>query len=517
MPERELAEVLAECAQANEPFLLSDVLAMAGLRGQNSSVSAALWPLFTTLGLVTERIPGDLRLQRKTSSPQRAISLEEYTRLEAFFRHPELPKEIEAGIREFIQAKTGKTWNDTSVLQKIQRAVISQKDQYWREGKKKQVAYRKGYDVIGYLAYQAPVYVIQAEHLLYDLALAGLLKQHMRVLDLGCGPGVVPLAIADFLHRIGGCSADIFAIEISEEFIEAYRFLAGKVTARGVSTTFHPPLMGDIRTIPLHDTPPSLDLIIFQNTLNEMTGLSPGEKGNLVKRYAQALSPDGSILIVEPADMVNSMELRQVAHHAASGGLFLHAPCKFLWNIPCIPERCWSFVEKPPILPTELMAALATGKEGYRFLNTDIKYSFALLRKVQPHSAPGLPLSSRHFARLSTLERHLNRRINVAGVVMSGNLGDTGTYVFKICDGTTKKPVFAVLPSYHVTEKNNALLSIPYGSIAEFSSVLVRFNQKHHAYNLLVSRESRVKEHVAVERHGARNRARQRNNKNELE
>jgi len=41
-----------------------------------------------------------------------------------------------------------------------------------------------------------------------------------------------------------------------------------------------------------------------------------------------------------------------------------------------------------------------------------------------------------------------------------------------------------------VNEKNRWLLSASYGDLAEFSSVLVRFNPRYRAYNLLVTRES---------------------------
>lgn len=492
MPDRGPDEILALCAKTRDAFLLSEVLEQAGERRDIPGTAALLWPLFTTLDLVTERIPGDLRLWKKAPSPPRTLSAEERSRMEAFFRRPELPPVIADGIHEYIHAKTGKSWNDPSVLVKIKKAIVSQKDAYWREGEKKQITYQKGYSVLGYLAYQAPVYILQAEHLLYDLALAGLLKQSMRVLDLGCGPGVVPLAIADFLGRIGGCSADIYTIEQSEEFIEAYRFISCIVNPGKGPVTLRPPLQADLRTLPLHDLPPSLDLLVFQNVFNEMTGLTPEEKGRLVQDYAKALSADGCILLVEPADMVNSMELRRVAHHAAGPGLSLHAPCQFLWNTPCTPDNCWSFVEKPPIRAPDLMEALASGDEGYRYRNTDIKYSYALLRKVPPSRPRGIPLSAREFARLSTLARHLNRRINVAAVVMSGNLGDQRTSVFRICDGTTRKPVYAILPAYHLSDTNKMLLSIPYATIAAFHSVLVRFNPKYHAYNLLVTRESRV-------------------------
>jgi len=43
---------------------------------------------------------------------------------------------------------------------------------------------------------------MQTEYLLMMLARDGLLKKSMNILDIGTGPGVVPLAIADFYSRL---------------------------------------------------------------------------------------------------------------------------------------------------------------------------------------------------------------------------------------------------------------------------------------------------------------------------
>lgn len=492
MADRGLAAVLARHAQGGHPFLLSEVIADAG--GKNSIRDAAteLWPHFTDLGLVPEKIPGDLCLRPRDPPVARVLTRDERTRLEACFRNPGLPGWISDGIMAYIQKKTGKRWDDPSVLRKIRRAILNQKDEYWKEGSRKRITYQKGYSVLGYLAYQAPVYFLQAEHIMFDLALSGLLRKSMRILDAGTGPGVIPLAFADFLGRIGGCTADIYSVEKSEEFTEAFRYLAGTQCPGDGPVTIHPPIQADLAAIRIEDLPPSLDLIVFQNVLNEMTGLTMQEKGMLVREFSGALSPDGSMVLAEPADMVNSVDLRRIAYQASGKGLSIHAPCRFLWGSPCNPDRCWSFVQKPSIRPTLLMEALGSMEDGYRYRNTDIKYSYALLRKGTPPRYPGTPLSPREYARLATLGRHVNRRINVAAAVMSGNLGDHRTYVYRICDGTTRQPVYAVLPAYHRSGGNAALLSMAYGNVAAFKSVLVRFNQKYRAYNLLVSRESRV-------------------------
>jgi hypothetical protein len=76
---------------------------------------------------------------------------------------------------------------------------------------------------------------------------------------------------------------------------------------------------------------------------------------------------------------------------------------------------------------------------------------------------------------------------------MSEDLGDAKTHMFRLCDGTAKKPVYAVVPSYHITMGNEGIVSAPYGSLLELDNVLVRYNPKHDAYNLLVSRNTGIK------------------------
>jgi hypothetical protein len=199
------------------------------------------------------------------------------------------------------------------------------------------------------------------------------------------------------------------------------------------------------------------------------------------------------MLIIEPADLENSTGLRKTVSHALETGISIYAPCAFIWGSRCRPESCWSFEEKPSIRPPRLMQSLAACSEPYRYLNTDIKYSYAVLKKNRVSRITyRVPRDSR-MARFSSLQQHLRRRINCVALKMSGNLGDEKTFVFKVCDGTTGRPVFAVLPSYHVTEGNRCLIDAAYGSVLQLTAVDVRLNPAHDAYNLLVNQRSGVK------------------------
>ena len=62
--------------------------------------------------------------------------------------------------------KTGKDWSDPVILERLRRAIVAQKDDYWKPTNKRSLQYTKGYSVFGYLAYHFPVYFMQTRHLL---------------------------------------------------------------------------------------------------------------------------------------------------------------------------------------------------------------------------------------------------------------------------------------------------------------------------------------------------------------
>ena len=417
---------------------------------------------------------------------------EETERLSRFFAGRSLSRVLETAIEEYITKKVGKNWDDPVIIDRLRKAIVAQKDDYWRPAHQRSLKYTKGYSVLSYLAYHFPVYFMQTEHLLAMLAREGLLKESMTILDVGTGPGVVPLAIADFYSRLDTAKAAVYSLERSEEHIEAFMYLREQVTGKGANASIKPPKKADISSPDITGIPEKVDLMIFSNVLNELPDATLESRAEIVARLAERLSPDGSILIVEPADEENAMRMRSLTVALAAKGLNIYSPCSFIWGTPCTAPRCWSFETAPAIKLTRLMETLAHCEDSYRYVNTDIKYSYAILRKDGKKKESCRLTAGSKFLRLSKIHLHVGKRINVAGVKMSGELGDTRSHVYKICDGTARTPVYAVLPSYHITPENDAITSAPYGSILEMKGVLVRYNKAHDAYNLLVSRNTSI-------------------------
>jgi hypothetical protein len=92
------------------------------------------------------------------------------------------------------------------------------------------------------------------------------------------------------------------------------------------------------------------------------------------------------------------------------------------------------------------------------------------------------------------MKDHVKKHINVVAADMSGDLGNEKDHVFKLCDGTSAKPVYAIVPDYHISPNNEALKNAKYGQVVEIYGVLVRYNKDYDAYNLLVTRNTTVKE-----------------------
>ncbi len=419
--------------------------------------------------------------------------------LEAQFKNPQLPARVEKLIGSYIERACGKNWDTGETAQLIRDNIVKQKEEYWTAGGGSQYPKIR---IISYLLYHFPVYFCQYQYLLLELLQKGLLFNKMRILDVGSGPGTITLGTMDFFLKLlesyskNGMDVKLNirfdSIEQAQENIDCYKDLTS-----GYLSGFPPGNAGIIINEPVHASvsaieparvPEEADLIIFSNVLAEMK-LAPARRADAVERLA-SLSKNPTVIIIEPADLDNSKALRVTQHALIKKGFTVYSPCTFIWGTGCSGDNCWSFREPGNIQAPGFMERIARTGESYRYLNTDMKFSYAILRK------DGLTLRSYQakgkFMRLSNLKKHIGKRINVAASVMSGNLGDGETFVFKVCDGTTSTPCYAVLPAYHISDNNRTLFEAGYGGIVEIYGALVRENKALSSYNLLITRNTRV-------------------------
>ncbi|MDD1707278.1 MAG: class I SAM-dependent methyltransferase [Methanoregulaceae archaeon] len=492
-------EALREFSASREQFLFSEFAASFNPVIRRSDLLISLLPELSQLHLGWRKENGDYIISPLPRATTLSPPVEILQRIETHLQRSVVSDNLQRLIEDYIGQKTGKEWNDPVILQRIRAAIMQQKGQYWKEGRPRKIGYRKGYAVFAYLAYHAPVYLTQFRHLLVMLTRDLLLPTQMRILDVGTGPGVVPLAITDFARDLPSFRAEIFALERSDQFLDAYRYLVQRYSEGMKSLTLHPPLEADLRDVGSLLLPTSLDLIVMQNVINEQVSESKEERAAIISTFSRLLAPGGCLLIAEPADLANSTQLRATVNAALGPELRLHSPCTCIWGGRCHSDTCWSFIEQSPVQPTRIMRALSRRDEAFRFQNTDIKYSYAVLVKDRRRRHPSNLPTRAPFTSLSALPKYTGKRVNVIGSVMSGDLGDRRTHVFLFCDGTPSRPAYAILPHHAITPDNRSLLSAPYASILELRQVLVRLNRKHQTFNLLLSRTSQARPRVPWE------------------
>ncbi|MDO5846745.1 MAG: class I SAM-dependent methyltransferase [Methanocorpusculum sp.] len=412
-------------------------------------------------------------------------SAEELHAAEKLLKSRSFP-ELERLSESYIEKITGKKWTDETVLEKIRAAVVSQKDAYWKEGVKRSVSYTGAYSVLSYIAYQMPGYVFEISEFLLSLISRGLMRKHIRVLDLGAGPGTASAAVIRIFSLFPEMSAEICAAERMDTHREAYSYLIPELLKTSGNCTAEKPLSMDITQKLPEGT---FDLIICSNVLNELSGDDEAKTEFLIS-VSKHLAPDGNLLVFEPADLENAAKLRDISRAAKERGLTIYAPCNDLRGVPCRVHPCWSFQSYDDIKPTALMESLGSDTEKYRYINTDVKFSYVVLR-TDGHRRCGykIPADAKR-ARLSQIKQHEGKRIHVTVSVMSEDIGDAKTYLYLVCDGSGTTPCYLALPAFHRTRDHEALLTAPYAGVVAVDSVLVRWNEKQKAYNLLMGKNS---------------------------
>ncbi len=486
----ELLSLARYLASSRAGFALSEMNQYLSRQYEEKELCELLKPHFFDLDLFCDSHKCTKLVKHPLPSDESVIR-----ELDRLFRTPQLPARIEKLVDSYIERSCGRDWHTGEKVRVLRENIVKQKEEYWK-GRPQYSKIR----IISYLLYHFPVYFCQFQFLLLDLFRNGLLTNRMSILDAGSGPGTITLSTIDFLQKLQGIYSKnnmdekmnlrIDSIEKAEENIDCYneltsRYLA-EATVENTSIFINKPIMAPVeKAKPLHDA----DLIIFSNILAEMS-VPPPQRADMVERLTSG-SKNPTIIIIEPADLVNSKALRITQHALVKKGFTIYSPCSFIWGVGCSGEDCWSFQEAGNIRVPEFMRKIAGAEEAYRYINTDMKFSYVILRKdrVAKHAYQ----AKGKFMRLSNLKKHVEKRINVVGSVMSGNLGDNKTFVYKICDGSTSVPAYAMLPVYHRNDGNKALIEAGYRSTVEIFGTLVRENKEFSSYNLLITRNTLVR------------------------
>ncbi len=180
----------------------------------------------------------------------------------------------------------------------------------------------------------------------------------LRVVDLGAGCGAMGLGLLASLgapFELVAIDRDVAALRIAAAVLDPH------ITTR----------VADVTKAAL----PSAELVIMASLLNE---LPVAARLPLVERALAALTPDGALIIIEPALRDTARALHELRDAAVAGGAFVFAPCTRQGPCPMLLDPAdWCHEDRALKLPprTAELARLTHLRDG------GMKFAYLVLRR----------------------------------------------------------------------------------------------------------------------------------------
>ncbi|CCQ32600.1 3-demethylubiquinone-9 3-methyltransferase protein [Halorhabdus tiamatea SARL4B] len=385
-------------------------------------------------------------------------------------------------LEDLLVGEFGAGWPEGESGKRLRSRIRSVKESYL-EGA--DVTYDRE-TALAYAVYHLPDYYAVGQYALEPLLADDRLPAQLRVLDVGAGVGGPALGLLDLVCEAGGI-VDYHAVEPSDAADVLSEVL--DETGRNAHTTVHRERAQDFEP---DDT---FDLIVFSNVLDELD--SPA---TVLRKYADALEPDGSILALSPADKRTATGLR-TTERAVEDTYTIYAPTVRLWPGETPAGACWSFDRRPDLAMPPFQERLddacddADHDDG-EFENADVQYAYSILRSDGATAIEYTPDGSR-VSKMADADGYVTDRIDVVGIKLSPDLrsGPDANPLFLVSDGSERTDHFAVLT--RESTLNRDLVASQYGDLLSFENVLALWNDDEEAYNLVVDAET-VVDSVAV-------------------
>lgn len=392
------------------------------------------------------------------------------------------PPAYEQIIETALIETFGEQWYAGVSGDRLRDAIRSFKADYYEE---RTVTYDET-TALGYALYHAPNYFASIQYVLDDLVRHGQVPRRLRILDVGAGVGGPALGMHAYLDDRATVVYD--AIEPSE----ATSLLRTMLSETGPhwQWTVHE------STVESFEPSESYDLIVLANVISELA--HPSET---LDRLGAALTPNGAILCVAPADKNTSLGLRSVERSLVDDRerFTIFSPTLRLWPDRHPTDPCWSFDERTPIETPRIQTRLDTeprARETDRepgtgeFVHPEVRFSYSILR-TDNRRRSGVQLSRDRHVPLAESREHITNRVDLVAVKLSHSLSEgEGHPVYRIGDGSQSVPHFAV--HTRETALNRDLSAASYGDVLVINQGLILWNEDEEAINIVIDEPTAV-------------------------
>lgn len=357
------------------------------------------------------------------------------------------PKYIERAILDYIYKQLHLKINENDSIEKKLNALPagfiqkSLQDINSMFNTNKKIDYSKYH--LSYLLYYLTANLFKVWKPLLDLHIKSLLKVKLKVLDIGTGPGSIPIGIIEFYKELAMKNSEInfilefTLIETEQEFLDIALFMIQYIKEE-VPSNLQIKIVDSICEIVgpkyTNHSLKEYDLITMSNffTINEKNNHEEGSI--IINGFIKHISEDGSILIIEPGDRPNCMSLKSIRNQVLGDtSLNLYSPCVRLWEdkrtYNC---SCFSMARSYWGIP--LIYKFLVGKGLNKARRIDIPFNYIVLRKDGQRKYE-IETNHQYFLELKDINSFIDRRINIKAIIRSV-IQRSGNMIILLCDGS---------------------------------------------------------------------------------
>lgn len=278
---------------------------------------------------------------------------------------------------------------DASDRRALARAVAELSQAYTRRAEPLREPARAGADLWARLCFFLPRDLAKVQWPLIELDSVGALphRETLRVLDLGAGLGAASLGIAQLAHSRGfAARLEVTGVDSDPDALALFDALAPHCEGLPAVPLRLTSCVADLTRLPARLLEPRYDLIVLALALNELTGAGQAEALErsiaLLLKLGSALSPQGALIVIEPALRETSRALQALRDRLAArrAAPFVFAPCVRAGPCPMLEHpRDWCH-ERLPLRLSPRLAELAQ-LAGLR--DRDLTFSYLTLHATE--------------------------------------------------------------------------------------------------------------------------------------
>lgn len=352
-----------------------------------------------------------------------------------------------------------------------------------------------------YLLYYLPANLFKVWKPLLDLYIKNLLKPHIMILDVGTGPGSVPLGIIEFYKSLAVAypetrySVSCTLIEVEEEFLIAAKYLIDDVKKYlpvnlevDLDACYNHEISSDYESSSLG----KFDIVTMSNFL------TPNEKNNqkqgdvIIKKFIENVNNSGALIIIEPGERKSCTSLKKIRNEVVGeNGPNVYSPCVGIWNdknkYDC---SCFSMVRAYWDIP-----------EIYKFLinkglskasRIDVPFNYLVLRKdgIRKYQ---IVKNNRCYTKLIDLNDKINEYVSIIAIIRTVIKTDK-LFSISLCDGSgcIDEDNEAVWINLSQDELKESGINIPLIAAEKISLKKVKVLKKGKGFTLEFNKQSRL-------------------------